>query len=157
MDIVIRKWRQADAAVLRVLFEQTVLRVNCRDYHPQQLVAWVNPDMTADEWLQRIQAISPYVACVGEQILGYADVQADGLIDHFFVHHEYQRQGVGQVLMQHLHLQAETAEIGRLYAHVSLTAKAFFEYAGFRVIDARIVHIRGQQLDNFLMEKPLLR
>ncbi len=41
-----------------------------------------------------MSGLSPFVAEIDNIIVGYIDLQSNGLIDHFFCHYEYQGQGV---------------------------------------------------------------
>ncbi len=86
-------------------------------------------------------------------MVGFADLQADGYIDHFFCHHAHQGQGVGRALMQQIAQAADAAGLARPYSHVSLTARPFFERYGFRIVTEQGVSIRGVTLSNFVMEK----
>ena len=45
---------------------------------------------------------------------------------------------------------------GLLYAQVSLTARPFFEHAGFTVVSELQLLVRGLALKNFRMEKQRL-
>lgn len=49
-------------------------------------------------------------------------MQADGYIVHFFSHRQYQVQGVGNLLMAHIHDLAQQQNIAKLSADVSITA-----------------------------------
>lgn len=49
-----------------------------------------------------MKGLSPLVAELDAIIVGYADLQANGLIDHFFYHHNYQGQGFDKALMNHV-------------------------------------------------------
>jgi putative acetyltransferase len=80
-------------------------------------------------------------------------LQANGLIDHFFCHHNYQGQGVGKALMNHVLDIGKQQGINRFFSEVSITAKPFYEHFGFEVAKAQEVEIRGQILRNFVMEK----
>ena len=85
--------------------------------------------------------------------LGIADLQANGLIDHFFCHHNYQGQGVGKALMNHVLEIGEVQGIKLFFSEVRITTKPFYEHFGFEVAKAQEVEIRGQILRNFVMEK----
>jgi putative acetyltransferase len=151
--LTIRPFQAQDTAALRALFVETVHHVNSRDYTANQIAAWAPSSYDETAWLARLSAINPYVAQLNGQIVGYADIQADGYIDHFFCHAQYQRQGIGKALMQKLFATAKLRGIARLYAHVSITAKPFFSAFGFIEVKAQQVEIRGQLLTNFVMEK----
>lgn len=43
--------------------------------------------------------------------------------------------------------------LDRLYSHASITAKPFFEHFGFKEVKEQEVHIRGQILTSFVLEK----
>lgn len=100
-----------------------------------------------------MNGLSPFVAVKEDVIVGYTDLQKDGLIDHFFCHHEYQGQGVGKALMQHVHEQAKQRAINKLHSEVSITARPFYEHFGFSVISEHSVEIDGQVLKYNRMEK----
>ena len=61
----------------------------------------------------------------------------DGLIDHFFCHHEYQGKGVGRHLMEHVLRVGKLQGITRFYSEVSITARPFYEKFGFKVANDR--------------------
>ena len=102
-------------------------------------------------WASKIRSIKPFVAVFGEKIVGYADLQNDGKIDHFFVHGSHQGQAVGRSLMNKI--IAEGASRKRLYSEVSHTAKPFYERNGFKTIKVQEVNIRGVTLTNNIMER----
>lgn len=153
--IKIREFQQGDEAVLRALFYHTIRKVNLKDYSVAQVQAWAPDNYDQAKWAARMAEIKPFIALINEQIVGYADVQQDGYIDHFFCHAGFQGQGIGKTLMQHIHQKAEGVGCMRLYSHVSKTAKPFFEHFGFQVQKKQQVSIRGQLLTNFVMDKTL--
>ncbi len=83
MMLSIRSYRAADAPTLWTLFYHTVREVNCRDYQTDQK-AWAPEDFEPQTWQARMDTITPFIAEIEGQIVGYADLQPDGFIDHFF-------------------------------------------------------------------------
>jgi putative acetyltransferase len=154
--VTIRAYQQSDADAVYQLFYDTVHTINCRDYSQAQLQAWAPEIADKRQWQQRLLRDQPLLAYANEQILGYADLQPDGLIDQFFCHHDHQQQGVGSALMQALIIKAQQLQLQRMYAHVSITAKPFFERWHFQTICMQQVTIRDQQFTNYLMEKSLV-
>ena len=77
----------------------------------------------------------------------------NGHIDCFYVHDEHQNHGVGSSLMNAIFNKANTLQLKRLFAEVSITAKPFFEAKGFKVVKQQTVNIRNTELTNFVMEK----
>lgn len=104
-------------------------------------------------WQQKMNSTCPFVAQIGGNIVGYADLQENGLIDHFFCHHQYQGKGVGKCLMSHILRVGKLQGITRFYSEVSITAHPLYERFGFKVVQEQIIEVRGKKLRNFFMEK----
>ncbi|QUX95770.1 GNAT family N-acetyltransferase [Marinomonas sp. CT5] len=151
--IKVRRYEQVDSIVLWDIFFNTVRTVNTQDYSLAQVQAWAPESFDMSVWERKMDEIKPFVAELDNIIVGYCDLQSDGLIDHFFCHHQYQGKGVGRRLMSHIVSLAIERNIARIYSHVSLTAKPFFERFGFRVVSEQNVKVRGEALINFEMEK----
>ena len=153
MKIEIRDYVEADAQALWDIHFYTIRNINIRDYSQTQVEAWAPERFDLDIWNKRMNGLSPFVAEIDGVIVGYTDLQPNGLIDHFFCHHEYQGQGVGKALMNHVLKIGFQRGIERFNSEVSITAKPFYEHFGFSVKRAQEVEIRGQKLRNFVMEK----
>ncbi|MBN7280267.1 GNAT family N-acetyltransferase [Vibrio cholerae] len=151
--IEIRKYQESDALDLWAIFYHTVRNVNLRDYSQAQVEAWAPDGFSSEIWQRKMNLLSPFVAEIDGKIVGYSDLQENGLIDHFFCHHEHQGQGVGRQLMEHVLRMGELQGITRFYSEVSITARPFYERFGFNVIQEQIIEVRGQKLCNFVMEK----
>jgi len=153
--LTIRNYQSSDAAVLRQLFFETIHQVNCRDYSTKQCQAWAPVTYDKSKWATRLANNQPFIAEIDNVIVGFADLQPDGYIDHFFCHHAYQGQGVAKTLMAHIHWHAQQRSLDRLYANVSVTARSFFEHTGFQVVKTQQVLINDVRLTNYLMQKAL--
>lgn len=151
--LYIRKYQEADTDELWELFYNTVHRVNIKDYSKSQVDAWASKDIGINNWRAILIKNQPFLAVKSGKIIGYADLQRDGLIDHFYCHYEHQGEGVGRALMGHIFAEAATQNINKLYSHVSKTAKPFFESFGFQLIVEQEVVRRGERLINYLMEQ----
>ncbi len=132
------------------VFSSAIREVCSKDYAPEQIAAWLPSEYHEDRWRERIEGIHPYIAKLEGSIAGYADIQKDGYIDHFFVSASHQSQGVGKALMDTL---LKNSESDRVYSHVSITAKPVFERRGFVVVKDNTVKMRGVVLRNYLMER----
>ncbi|MCK5855808.1 MAG: GNAT family N-acetyltransferase [Sulfurovaceae bacterium] len=129
----------------------TAIRLVCaKDYSDEQIKAWApdNFDMKIFEEQQEI--LNPFVAKLGATIVGYADLQPNGLIDHFFVHGKYQSMGVGGALMNAILQKGHS--MSKLYSHVSMTAKPFSQHYDFTVKKVQKVEVRGCKMKNNIME-----
>ncbi len=153
--MLIREFALGDEPYLAEVYRQAIHQTAAADYTPEQLAAWCPAQHDPDRWAERIRGIKPFVAELDGVIVGYADVQSDGHIDHFFVAPEAGRRGVGSALMQRIHDVARVNRLSRLYSEVSLTARPFFEKFHFTVNEAQVVIVRGIPLNNFRMSKSL--
>lgn len=151
--VVIRDYTETDAEALWCLFYNTVMQVNAQDYTQSQLNAWAPRSFDPSVWADMLSNTAPFVAVLDNIVVGYADLQSDGLIDHFFCHHKYQGQGIGRALMLEIVMNAKTKGIQQLYAHVSKTAVPFFTQHGFILEKAQEVRVRGEVLTNYMMTR----
>ncbi|MCV2402257.1 GNAT family N-acetyltransferase [Marinomonas sp. C2222] len=151
--IKIREYKESDASELWSIFYNTVRCVNIRDYTQEQVEAWAPDTFPFDIWQQKMHEAQPFIAEIGNDIVGYADLQENGLIDYFYCHSEHQGKGVGRRLMERILHFAESKGMAYFYSNVSITARPFYEKFGFKVTQEQRVQVRGQQLINFVMEK----
>lgn len=154
MDIRLFRWGD-EAALFRVYFS-AIHDVASRDYTAEQVEAWAPADLDMDLWRRRMRGIRPFVAEIDHQVVGYADVQANGYIDHFFVSGAHQRQGIAAALMARVHDQARALGLTELTSDVSKTAEPFFARYGFAAVERRFPVLRGVTLENALMRKVLV-
>lgn len=147
----VRPFAPGDERRLWALYRATIHSVLRDDYTEAQRFAWAPADIDLDAWDRCLRELAPFVAEIGGQIVGYADVQASGYIGHFFVHHERQRQGIGRALFDRIRAQALGRGAYQLYSDVSITGRAFFESCGFEAAGRRTVATRGQVLVQYRM------
>ncbi|MEZ9059237.1 GNAT family N-acetyltransferase [Vibrio pelagius] len=151
----IREYRNTDAPELWALFFNTIRNVNIQHYSQSQVEAWAPSEFSIDVWQNKMDKIRPFVVELEGTIVGYTDLQESGLIDHFFCHHEYQGRGVGSQLMSHVLSLAKQQGLKRVFSEVSITARPFYEHFGFSVVNEQTIEVRGQTMNNFVMEKQL--
>ncbi|MGZ4974979.1 MAG: GNAT family N-acetyltransferase [Limisphaerales bacterium] len=152
----IRSFRIGDEHALHAVFYSAIHRLASKNYTPEQIEAWAPLNFDHEMWASRMQGIQPFVVEHAGQIVAYADVQANGYIDHFFVAASHARLGVGSTLMNHIHDVANGLSITVLSSDVSLTAQPFFEKFGFTITEQRSTVIRGVVVPNALMHKELV-
>ena len=153
--MLVRAFKNGDEPALQAVFYSAIHTIAAKDYAIEQLDAWAphRPDWEA--WTARMQALQPFVVEADGRVVGYADLQASGHIDHFFVSGKHARRGVGRLLMERLHARAGELGLARLLSDVSRTAEPFFEHFGFRVVERKTVVIGQVSLPNARMEKAL--
>jgi len=151
--MVVRDFIPGDEPALHAVFHSAIHILAAREYTPAQRAAWApaRPDM--DRWGMRVRLLRPFVVEEDANILGYADLQENGYIDHFYVSGTSGRRGVGRLLMERIHARAEEWQLSHLFSDVSRTAQPFFTRFGFLVVEHKTVVIRGVSLANARMEK----
>ena len=156
MDTTVRPFDDSDPPGLWAVYYAAVHQTAAAHYTAEQLDAWAPADFDQEKWQHRLRDLSPFVAERGGVLVGYADLQPSGYIDHFFVSPAVARQGVGSLLMEAIHRSAASNQLGSLFADVSLTARPFFERWGFTVEEETSLLVRGCSLKNFRMTKRLV-
>lgn len=149
----IRPMMAGDEAALFQVYFSAIHLVATQDYTPEQLSAWAPTDMDMRVWAQKMQSLRPFVAVRADAVVGYADIQPNGYIDHFFVSGPCSRQGIGQQLMARIHEQARTWGVHTLTSNVSLTAEPFFLQHGFQVVERQFPVLQGVTFRNARMRK----
>ena len=149
----VRTYEISDTKQIVKLFYDTVHEVNIRDYTKAQVDAWAPADIDIESWTKSLSSKFTFVAEEGETIASFGELEASGHIDCFYCHKDFQRQGVGRIILGKIDAKARILGIKKLYTEASITAKTFFESQGFMVVKKQEVERRGQKLINFAMEK----
>ena len=148
----IRIYEIADTKEIMKLFYDTIHEVNIHDYTQEQVAAWAPANMDIEVWIKSLGSKFTYVA-EEDKIIGFGELEANGHIDRFYCHKDFQRKGVGKKILEQIELKANSLGVEKLFTEASITAKPFFESQGFIVIKKQEVERRGQKLINFVMEK----
>ncbi len=151
----VRRFKAGDEPALFQIYHSAIHLAAIANYTKEQVTAWAPDHLDPLLWSNRMQGIDPFVVELGSQLVGYADVQATGYIDHFFVSGHHQRLGVGKMLMERIHSEAHAQNIPVLTSHVSLTAEPFYLHFGFEVVERLNPLVRGVVLPNALLKKIL--
>ena len=155
--MLIRLFQEQDCDRIAQLFHDTVREVNSFDYSSAQVQAWAPDDLYFIDWIENCTHKFTYVAEEGDEIIGFGQLEADGHIDCFYCHKDYQRCGVGTRLYQVIEAKALELKIERLFVEVSITARAFFKNRGFTLDKEQQVLCRGEKFTNFVMQKSLAK
>ncbi len=151
----IRLFKPEDTDFIAQLFHDTVREVNIRDYSADQVQAWAPENLNFRDWEKVCTDRFTYIAEETGEIIGFAELEANGHIGCFYCHKDYQRRGVGTRLYQTIEAKAVELGIGRICTEASITARAFFKSRGFAVVKEQQVSVRGAKFANFAMEKNL--
>jgi putative acetyltransferase len=147
----IRRYEPGEETSLFDVYFTAIRLVARHDYTAEQVEAWAPADLDMSLWRDKIRKINPFVAQLNGELVGYADVQSDGYIDHFFVSGKHPRRGIGSLLMTRILAEAKSLAASTLTSHVSRTAQPFFEKFGFVVTERLYPEVRGIVIPNALM------
>jgi putative acetyltransferase len=151
--LLIRRHQEGEESALFEVYYSAVHLIASRDYSPAQIQAWAPRNLDPALWERKIRDLKPFVAELDGQIVGYADLQSNGYIDHFFVSGNHPRRGIGAMLMSHLINGAMVQGTPEMTADVSHTAQPFFQKFGFEVVEQRFPVVRGVEIPNALMRR----
>lgn len=154
--MLIRNFIPGEEIELRHVFMSSVHNLACDFYTSEQLNAWAPVSYDKERWSAMIATLRPFVAVIEGIVVGYADLQDSGYIDHFFVSGDFSSRGIGGALMQHINEDAARRGLSELSAHVSRSAEAFFIKHGFLVDERRTVFYGDIPMENARMSKRLL-
>jgi putative acetyltransferase len=153
--VTLRPYRPDDAHVLLALFRDTIRRVNCRDYSPEQIAAWASDDIDTVSWFGRFNGRFVPVAEEAGRPVGFAELESNGHIDRVYVSADHQRRGIGRQLLTAVVAGARRVGLARLFTEASITARPFFAAQGFAVLAPQVVTCRAVQFINYRMERVL--
>lgn len=136
------------------MYYNTTRLINGQDYTQEQVRRWA-PDQIESGWSERLSRKNPFIAEHDGQIIGFAELEADGHIDRFYCHHQWQRKGVGKQLYKAMEDEASRVKIHLLFAEVSVTAREFFLSRGFEIVREENNLVCGAYAKRFHMKKRL--
>lgn len=145
--MLIREYETSDCKAITELFYHTVHTVNAKDYTKEQLDVWATEQVDVEKWNESLQEHFSVVAVEDGIIVGFGDIDQTGYLDRLFVHASYQRNGIATAICNRL----EQAVPGDMTAHVSITAKPFFEKRGYQLVKKQQVERQGIFLTNYVM------
>ena len=149
-DMILRRYQSSDCQNLIELFRETVHTINRNDYTRVQCDAWAPADIDVGQWDLRLSAHLTLVAVENGTVVGFADMDETGYLDHLYIRAGCQRRGIATALCDAL----ESAIRKNVYTtHASITALPFFEDRGYTVVKEQHVERCGIVLKIFLMEK----
>lgn len=151
----IRCFKKSDTVALIELFRTTVHTVCSKEYSQEQLNVWAPEKIDSTKWQQRLENTYTIVAEHEGQIAGFANLEADGCIDMFYVSASTQSKGVGTALFNALESEAKSRGLERLHSDVSLTARNFFISKGFAIENEYFKKVANVTFPNAIMAKRL--
>lgn len=153
MKITTRRTAPEDLEELQALFVDTIRATCSNDYNKDQINAWTASVENIDRWNRLISHQYSIVAEIDSKIVGLAALDDPEYLDFLYVHKDYQRRGIANVLFDELKLESLHQGHYKLISDVSITAKQFFESKGFEVVKENKKEIRGVEITNYRMKE----
>ncbi len=154
-SVILRNASMEDLIHLQTLFTETIQSVCRKDYSPEQIEAWSASVENTNRWHDLLQDQYVLVAEKNNTLVGFASLRDKDYLDFFYVHKDYQGQGVAKQLYEAIEKEANERNAKSISSDVSITAKPFFESRGFTTLREQKNKVRGVELINYKMEKVL--
>ena len=146
---------------LITIFKAAVHQGTETDYTAEQQHAWAPETIDRQQWYVRLEINPTWIAyTLDHQPIGFIELAIDttqdppaGHIDMLYVRPDFHRQGIARALLTQAETYAHQHSCATLTTEASITARPFFEHAGFQVICEQTVHRHGQSLINYRMHK----
>lgn len=152
--IQLQKASPSNIDQIQKLFVETIETICKRDYTENQIRVWTAATKSSEKWMQKIKKQFFIIAEDAHQIIGFASL-GNNYLDLLYIHKDFQRKGIAQLLYNEIEKQAIEKGIRLLISDVSITAKPFFEKQGFSVQTKQKPKIDGIEIINFKMTKSL--
>lgn len=138
------------------LFIETVHEVNQKDYSSAHLNAWAPKDKNHySNWSDLLTANTTLVAILNDIIVGFGTLTHEGVIHLFYIHKDYQRQGIAVLLLQALEQAAKNANSPSVSVNANSTSKPFFIKKGYTLVTEQYVSIDPLLFIQYKMIKQL--
>ena len=124
--MLIRLFQPDDVEQIARLFHNTVRQINIKDYSLAQVKVWSPDNIYFRDWLNVCSTRFTYIAEQHDEIIGFGELEDNGHIDCFYVHHQFQSMGVGTKIYRAIENKAIALNLSRLCVETSITAKPFF-------------------------------
>lgn len=148
-EIKIRPAHLHDGKQIGLLIYDTVHTINRNDYDQQQVEAWA-PNPTIYSTYEESFA---YVADLNDVILGFGNLTSTGYLHRFYIHKDFQGQGIGSLLLEALENKAQVLGLKEITTEASITAKPFFLAKGWLVQEKQTIALRNVSFTNYKMSK----
>ena len=118
-----------DAAKLSSMIKRTIRTTNSKDYD-QQSIDLLCAIFEPEQVVARIRDELILLCFLGADLVGTVGLKRDYLRS-LFVDPNYQKQGIGKVLVEYMEELAQENAISEIMLHSSLTAQNFYTALGY--------------------------
>lgn len=154
-SMIFRRGTIHDLEEMQQLFVDTICEVCRKDYSDEQIGVWISGVENKERWLSIIANQYVLIAEIDTKIVGFCTLENQNYIDLFYVHKDFQGQGIAKCLFLKIQNEAIANNQKIMTADVSITAKPFFENMGFVAISEQTVIRKNIALRNYKMIKEI--
>lgn len=154
-EITLRTATPADLPEMKALYRSTIMEVCSADYDEAQRKVWSSSAEKAGRWSDMISSQYVLLAIVDEQIAGFASIDKGNYLDFMYVHKDFQRRGIADMLLRAMESEAVRLGATEITSDVSKTARPFFERKRYAVLKEQENVRNGIVLVNYKMYKVL--
>lgn len=152
---VIQRYQTHCVCSLVDVFCRAVHHIDDQYYDQKQKNVWAPLPADMDFWYRRFAQTHPWVALVHQRVAGFIELDEQGHIDCLYVDPDFQQQGIGAALLQHVIQQAQQQGLTQLSTDASRCARTLFLQHGFTEQNIQVVRRRGVMLANHQMLRTL--
>lgn len=153
MKIELRQANLEDLEEMQTLFVETINSTCKKDYSKEQINVWTSSVENKEKWISIIRNQYFLIAEINNKIVGYGSLENGNYLDFMYVHKDYLRQGIANLLFENLKKESTKLGFDKLTSDVSKTALPFFETKGFRIIKENKNIMKGVEIINYNMSE----
>lgn len=155
MQVTVRRATIEDLDQIRFLFRDTIIFVNAADYQPEEITVWSDCYQNTNSWMQNILSQYFLVAIINNKVLGFSSIDDAGYLDFMYIHRDFQRQGIANLLLTEIEQYATQLGLKEIFSHVSKTAQPFFLKSGYLKTGVQINRLKEIEFVNAVMTKKI--
>ncbi|MGC6434055.1 MAG: GNAT family N-acetyltransferase [Crocinitomicaceae bacterium] len=153
MDLTFRQANVTDLEEIQELFVETIKNTCKNDYTMEQIDVWISSIENKERWMSFLIEQYFIIAENENKIVGFSSLEKGNHVDFMYVHKDFLRKGVANMLFKKLKDKSIKLGFDKLTADVSKTARPFFENKGFKVVRENKNMIKAVEIINFHMRQ----
>jgi GNAT superfamily N-acetyltransferase len=152
--VKVREFRPGDLGMVKLLIDETI-EASYRNYPKEFLEYWIGDYHSEENILKDARNGLILVAVCDKKNVGTGTLVGSE-IQRIFVCPQYQRKGIGKLVMKGLERQAKAQRIESVNLTSTATSKKFYDALGYSAMESRIFSIEsGREIGYHRMTKRL--
>lgn len=130
-----------------------------KQHYPDTFIDMLNEEVYTIDWLEKRKELQPYFVArqtsgSKSTVVGVASTNHNE-ITNVFVHINYQRQGIGRILMETVEQYLRDQNITSISLNCNHTSKLFYEDLGYQLVETKHESVQEYTITSFRMKKDL--